>query len=90
MVPVAVEMTGQLSGKTIKTFSVGRDHSCAIGSDDKAYCWGAGAAGELGTGNSDNSLIPVPVASTLTFKSMEVGNVHSCALGLDENVYCWG
>jgi alpha-tubulin suppressor-like RCC1 family protein len=90
LVPIAVEMTGQLSGKTIKTFSVGRDHSCAIASDDKAYCWGAGTSGRLGTGNSANSSIPIPVSSTLTFKSIEVGNAHSCALALDGNAHCWG
>ena len=39
-VPVAVNTSGVLAGKTIKQISAGSSHTCAIASDDKAYCWG--------------------------------------------------
>ncbi len=42
----------------------GNEHSCALGTDLEAYCWGRNAAGELGTGTAGGpSLRPVRVAS---------------------------
>ena len=39
-VPVAVNTSGVLAGKTIKQISAGENHTCAIASDNRAYCWG--------------------------------------------------
>ena len=60
-VPVAVNTTGVLAGKTIKQISAGSSHTCAIASDDKAYCWGDGYPGQLGNGSTVNSSVPVHV-----------------------------
>ena len=38
--PVAVDTSGALKGKTIKSMSVSYGHTCVIASDDKVYCWG--------------------------------------------------
>lgn len=37
-------------------------HSCATTSDDRIYCWGDGAAGALGQGNTTSSKAPLQVA----------------------------
>ena len=37
-------------------------HSCATTSDDRIYCWGDGAAGALGQGNTASSKAPLQVA----------------------------
>ncbi|NTW62053.1 prepilin-type N-terminal cleavage/methylation domain-containing protein [Candidatus Saccharibacteria bacterium] len=59
-VPVAVNTAGVLSGKTIKSISVGGSHTCAIGSDDRSYCWGRGSyGGALGDGLVSDSSVPV-------------------------------
>ena len=62
-VPVAVNTTGVLAGKTIKQISAGTSHTCAIASDDKAYCWGDGYPGQLGNGSTVNSSVPVHVSA---------------------------
>ena len=38
--PTPVSTTGVLAGKTIKQITAGTEFTCAIASDDKAYCWG--------------------------------------------------
>jgi hypothetical protein len=37
-------------------------HSCGIGADGFAYCWGANGSGELGNGTTQLSAVPVKVA----------------------------
>ena len=60
-IPVAVNTTGVLAGKTIKQISAGTSHTCAIASDDKVYCWGSGSFGALGNNSAANSSVPVRV-----------------------------
>ena len=63
LIPAAVNTTGVLAGKTIKQISAGSMHTCAIASDDKAYCWGDGYPGQLGNGSTVNSSVPVHVSA---------------------------
>lgn len=93
--PVAVNTTGLLSGKTIKSISVGGSHACAIASDDNAYCWGSNNYGQLGDNTGLSSQVPVAVykggaLSGKTIKIISTGHQHTCALASDNNVYCWG
>ena len=60
-VPVAVNTSGVLAGKTIKQISAGSSHTCAIASDDKAYCWGSNSSGQLGNNSTINSGVPTHV-----------------------------
>ncbi len=94
-VPVAVELTGALSGKTIKSISAGSSHTCAIASDDKAYCWGNNSYGKLGDGTTNASLVPVAVNMTgvlngKTIKFIAAEYAYTCAIASDDKVYCWG
>ena len=50
LVPVAVDTSGVLAGKTVTAISAGYVHTCAV-ADGKGYCWGANGHGQLG----DNS-----------------------------------
>lgn len=94
-VPVAVDTTGALSGKTIKSMAVGAYHTCVIASDDKAYCWGLNSYGQFGTGNTTNSYVPIAVSTTgvlsgKTIKSISTGSDQTCVIASDNLAYCWG
>ena len=94
-VPVKVDTSGALAGKTIKQISTGHYHTCAVASDDKIYCWGENNNGELGNGSTVDSRVPVAVNMTgvlagKTIKQMSVGTYNTCVIASDDKVYCWG
>jgi len=92
--PVAVSKAGALAGKTIKSISAGDSYTCAIASDDKAYCWGNNGSGQLGTSTTSQSSIPVAVATGAltgkTIKSISASSISTCVIASDDQVYCWG
>lgn len=94
-IPVAVDTTGVLSGKTIKSLRAGGEHSCAVANDDLVYCWGNGFFGALGNASNTNSNVPVAVntAGVLagkTIKQLSAGRSQNCAIASDDLTYCWG
>jgi alpha-tubulin suppressor-like RCC1 family protein len=94
-VPVAVEMSGALAGKTLTQITTGVVNTCALDTAGVAYCWGWNAYGELGDGSTISSTVPVAVDMSealagKTLSQITVGGYHTCvtdALGL---AYCWG
>lgn len=97
-IPVAVDMTGVLAGKTLKFIAAGGVSTCAIANDNKAYCWGGNGSGQLGRVGATTSL-PVAVDMTgalagKTIKMLSLGNGygsgHTCAVASDNKMYCWG
>jgi alpha-tubulin suppressor-like RCC1 family protein len=50
---VAAAGTVNMGGKTAKAISVGKLHTCVIDSADAVRCWGYGAHGQLGYGNTN-------------------------------------
>ena len=94
-IPVAVNTEGVLAGKIIKSISDSNIHTCAIASDDKAYCWGAGSSGQLGSGTTSMNKVPAAVNTTgvlagKTIKQISAGSSHTCAIASDDKAYCWG
>ena len=94
-VPVAVNISGVLAGKTIKQISAGENHTCAIASDNRAYCWGSNKNGQLGNGSTADSRVPVAVNMSgalagKTIKQMSTGYSSTCAIASDNRAYCWG
>jgi alpha-tubulin suppressor-like RCC1 family protein len=92
-IPVAVT-GGALANKTVTQIATGAYHTCALISDGTVTCWGFGADGQLGTGNTNNSNIPVAVTGgaleNKTVTQIATGNRHTCALISDGTVTCWG
>lgn len=93
--PVAVNNDGILKGKTIKSIAAGSFHTCAIASDNKAYCWGLNTMGQLGDGSFNSSSVPIAVdtsgeLSGKTILSITAGESYTCAVASDYKVYCWG
>ena len=59
-VPVAVTISGVLSGVTVTQVSAGNTVACAVGSTG-AYCWGANGSGQAGDGTTTQRNAPVQV-----------------------------
>jgi alpha-tubulin suppressor-like RCC1 family protein len=82
-------VAGNLRFSTISVGSGGGFHTCGI-SQNKAYCWGSNARGELGDGTTTNRPVPTPVAGGLQFVGVTAGGNHSCAWTGNNRGYCWG
>jgi alpha-tubulin suppressor-like RCC1 family protein len=79
-------------GVTFTQVAAGRSHTCALGNDSRAYCWGQGGFGQLTNGTYSGSPIPTQVNTPagVTFTRITTGGYHTCALGNDSKTYCWG
>jgi alpha-tubulin suppressor-like RCC1 family protein len=90
-VPAPVVMP---SGVHFTALSAGQTHTCALGSDDRAYCWGADAHGQLGNGaavtGEQHAPSPVVMPTDVRFTAIAAGWTHSCAVTEGEQGYCWG
>lgn len=91
--PVRVDYSGVLAGKTVTDISAGTDHTCAVASG-KAYCWGRNNFGQLGDYTSVDKNTPVAVWDQVALNGRTVtrissGNQHTCTIA-GGNVYCWG
>lgn len=91
-VPTAVQTVGTpMAGRTITAVAGGENHSLALDSAGLLYAWGRGAEGQLGTGGTDASLVPVAVTPAGGgFTAIAAGFGHCVALGKDNKVYAWG
>lgn len=68
----------------------GFSHTCALDRLGAAYCWGAGGVGQLGTGTTDSSRVPVAVAGGRLYSAISAANNHACAIDATRTLYCWG
>ena len=91
-VPVAVDATGVLAGKTVSAMAAGAGHTCTV-ADGRAYCWGANFDGQLGNtgwgGSSPSAVDATGVLAGKTISAIAAGDVHTCAVA-DGQAYCWG
>jgi len=95
LVPVAVDTSGVLNGKTLAQISAGTSHTCAIDSNGQTYCWGSNDSGQFGNGFFASEYNPAPVDTSSglggkTLIQISAGNYHACALDSDNQAYCWG
>jgi alpha-tubulin suppressor-like RCC1 family protein len=79
----------------VGSFGAGDGFSCALFADELARCWGYGGYGELGTGETVNSLDPVAVSfgtSGTKPLALFVGSSNGCAILPDgsRTLQCWG
>src|ERR1022692_139709 len=58
-VPVAVNTSGVLAGRTLTQVSAGTYSACAVDAAGAPYCWGANSWGQLGENAATQSLVPV-------------------------------
>ena len=94
-VPVAVDTSGVLAGKTLTQIATAADSTCALDSSGAAYCWGDNGSGQLGDGNFTGSDSPVAVytggvLAGKTLTQISGGGDFMCALDSTGAAYCWG
>jgi alpha-tubulin suppressor-like RCC1 family protein len=74
--------------------SAGFAHSCAVASDGRAFCWGTGSAGQLGSGNTMASKVPVAVVGLTDVVQISnrgyAAQSTGCAVLAAGGVACWG
>jgi alpha-tubulin suppressor-like RCC1 family protein len=79
--------------------ATGLSHSCALTASATVKCWGSGAFGQLGDGQSGTGVkasSPVTVMDSTTSKplanvaAISAGKYHTCALLAGGTVKCWG
>jgi alpha-tubulin suppressor-like RCC1 family protein len=70
--------------------ALGSSHTCALLADGTAKCWGANGSGQLGTGNTIQSSLPITVSGLSNAVSIAVGETHTCALVAVGVPFCWG
>jgi len=83
-----------------RDIDVGKGHVCGLSTAGTAYCWGAGAFGQIGRPGMLDAPVsfpgliyypwPVTVTGEPTFASVTAGGLHTCALTSGAAAYCWG
>ena len=82
--PVAVG-----GGITFRSISAGADHTCAVSTDNRAFCWGNNDWRQLGKGTVFTSM-PTLVSETLSFAKITAGTSFTCGITTGGETYCWG
>ena len=93
--PTAISQGAIPAGATLRQISAGSNHTCALASNNQAYCWGSGGNGLLGNGTTTNQTTPVAVSqgvipAGVTLRQISAGGNHTCALASNNQAYCWG
>ena len=87
--PVAVNRSGALAGKSVVAIAAGDEHSLALCSDGTVVSWGNNEQGRLGNGFTAHSSVPVAV-SLQGATSIAAGAAHSLAILADGTLVAWG
>jgi alpha-tubulin suppressor-like RCC1 family protein len=93
--PVAVDRSGVLAGKTVVGIAAAEFHNLVLCSDGFMATWGGNTNGKLGNGGTAASMVPVAVVQSgvlagKTVSSIAVGSQHSLVLCSDGTLASWG
>jgi serine/threonine protein kinase/alpha-tubulin suppressor-like RCC1 family protein len=72
------------------TIVAGGVHSCLVGADGRAFCWGGNERGQLGNAANSRASAPAPVGGDLRFTSVASGLSHTCGIARGGAAWCWG
>jgi alpha-tubulin suppressor-like RCC1 family protein len=78
-------------GAPATSMAAGYGHACAVLAGGQIVCWGSNLFGELGTGSTTSSPVPVPVAGLPgPMRVVAAGLSHTCAISAADGAWCWG
>lgn len=95
-VPMKVEHTGVLLGRSVVAVAAGSKYSAALCSDGKVVVWGRNNHGQLGNESAvQSNEVPVDVSVTgvlagKTVVAISSGELHMLALCSDGTIVSWG
>lgn len=72
------------------TLSTGGGQTCSVREDGTAWCWGRNNWGQLGTGNTTYSTVPVQVGSYDHWSTIATSGTSTCAIRKNHTLWCWG
>ncbi len=79
------------SGITWIDVDTGLNHTCAIDSDQRIWCWGDNSLGQLSAFRLRDYTYPTMVSEMpIPAKQLTLGNNFSCALDTYGHIWCWG
>ncbi|MEM9242644.1 MAG: hypothetical protein AAGA27_01120 [Pseudomonadota bacterium] len=93
---VPAQVTG---GHSFKQISVGYKSTCAVTTDNYAYCWGSNLQGQLGNTSYGSSSLastgtPAQVldeeGNPISLAQISMGQFSACGLNASGEAYCWG
>ncbi|KAF7252818.1 E3 ISG15--protein ligase HERC5 [Varanus komodoensis] len=84
------EQIQALETTVIVHISCGKEHSVALSNSGNVFAWGAGASGQLGTGELKASFIPKKINDLSRIIQIACGHNHTVALSEDGRVFSWG
>ena len=92
LVPV---QTPGLSGVTagvsgIVAIAAGSAHTAALMNDGTVWTWGNNSNGQLGIGNTQQSLVAVQVSGMTNAMAVAAGSLHTLVMENDDSVWGWG
>jgi alpha-tubulin suppressor-like RCC1 family protein len=88
--PTPVEVIGNATNWA--QVAAGSEHTCALKTNGRLFCWGDDDEGQLGDGiaGPDNP-VPVQVTGNATnWAEVSAGEFHTCARKTSGRVFCWG
>ena len=66
----------------------GAGHTCGLRTDGSLWCWGEGAYGKLGLGDTDDRYVPTQVGTDHDWALVVPGGFNTCALRVDRSLWC--
>jgi alpha-tubulin suppressor-like RCC1 family protein len=72
----------------VTSLVAGWRHMVVRTSATQLHAWGNGTYGQLGRGDTDSSVSPVPIATAL--EQVTAGGFHTCGRRAGDGIECWG
>ena len=85
---VRTSPTRVAADKNWRSVSMGFFHTCAIRTNNRLWCWGDNSAGQLGKGDTKQSLQRSKLKGRWT--TVSAGGWTTCATKLNGTLWCWG
>jgi alpha-tubulin suppressor-like RCC1 family protein len=82
---------GEPACAAVLSIRAGTDHTCAITTDQRLWCWGLDTHGQLGVGDGAASSSPAAVTGPPeTWLDVAPEWLSTCGVGSDGTLWCWG